>query len=52
MFVSANIKAASVADGFKGRVYEKVLYHICDAINISDIFEQTLSFELKKNKIY
>jgi len=33
----------------KGRVYEKVLYHICDDINITDNFEQTLSLRLKKD---
>ena len=36
----------------KGRVYEKVLYHFCDAINITNKFEQTLSYSLKNDKNY
>ena len=44
-------KAAILLAASKGRVYEKVLYHICDDINITDNFEQTLSISLKKDKI-
>lgn len=44
-------KAAVLPAALKGRVYEKVLYHICDAINIANNFEQTLSLSLKKHKI-
>ena len=44
-------KAAVLPAALKGRVYEKVLYHICDDINITDNFEQSLSTSLKKDKI-